>query len=112
DAFGACARSSGLRRGCVRVSARARNPPERLVMTSASRGKARDQLRALEAASGDSPLRDDLHALGDAISVGDISDAMGVAIGRNIRQVVNHFDVPPEAAGALLDLRAMLGTAL
>ncbi len=50
--------------------------------------------------------------LGDAISVGDISNAVGVAIGRNIRLVVNHFDVPPEAAGALLDLRAMLGKAL
>jgi hypothetical protein len=46
-------------------------------MAPADRDKVRAQLRALEAASGDSPLRDDLRVLGDVISVGDISGSTG-----------------------------------
>jgi hypothetical protein len=73
---------------------------------------ALQQLKALASQEADPALRDTIRALGDAISVGNISHASGVAVGRNIRQVINHFSVPPEAAAALLELRLMLGTAL
>lgn len=81
-------------------------------MTAINVTQAATQLRSLESRTSDPSLRAALHVLGDAISVGDISQATGVAIGRNIRQVVNHFELSPEAAVALVDLRAMLGTSL
>lgn len=62
--------------------------------------------------SPDPTIQHALQVVGDAITTGAITDATGVAIGRNIRQVINHFNLPPEAAAALLDLRAMLGTGL
>ncbi len=57
-------------------------------------------------------LRDAMQILHGAISVGNITNATGVAIGSNIRQVVQHFNLPPEAAATLIDLRTFLGTSL
>ena len=74
--------------------------------------EAANELRSLTAETTDPAIRDTLRVLGDAISVGNISDATGVAIGRNIRQVINRFELSPDATAALLDLRAMQGAAL
>lgn len=73
---------------------------------------ALEQLKALASKSADPALQDIVRVLGDAISVGNISNAIGVAVGRNIRQVINRFDVPAEAVSALLQLRLMFGTAV
>jgi hypothetical protein len=70
------------------------------------------ELGTLEGASSDPSVREALRVLGDAISVGNISHATGVAIGREIRQVINRFELSPDAAAALIDLRAMHGEAL
>lgn len=69
-------------------------------------------LITLTTTSGNLNLRTAIQELGDSITVGDISHTTGVAIGRNIRQVINQFTLPPEATAALLDLRVLLGTAL
>jgi len=53
-----------------------------------------------------------LQALGSAITVGDISHSTGVAIGSNIRLVVNRIDLSPEAAAALANVRSVLGATL
>lgn len=74
--------------------------------------EAEHELRSLTAETTDPAIRDTLRVLGDAISVGNISDATGVAIGRSIRQVINRFELSPDATAALLDLRAMQGAAL
>jgi hypothetical protein len=74
--------------------------------------EAAEELRRLESDVSDPSSRDALRVLGDAISVGNISSATGVAIGHNIRQVINKFELSPDTAAALVDLRAMLGSAL
>jgi hypothetical protein len=51
-------------------------------------------------------------ALGDAISVGNISNSTGVAIGSNIRMVINQLNLPAEHVAALLNLRTGLGSSL
>jgi len=70
--------------------------------------RAADVLKDLE--SQDPAVQESLRILGDAISVGNISGA-GVAIGRNIRLVVNQFNLPAEAVGALLEARNTLSSA-
>lgn len=57
-------------------------------------------------------IRQALQAVYNVITTGNISNSTGVAIGHHIRQVVNHFNLPPEAAAVLLDLRTLLGTSL
>ena len=79
-------------------------------MDQHDRDWAAASLKKLE--TGDAQLRQSLNILGDAIQVGNITEATGVAIGRGIRQVVNNFNLPPEAAAALVDLRVMLGSSL
>jgi hypothetical protein len=50
-----------------------------------------------------------LQVLGGAIKVGDISGSIGVAIGRNIRQVINQFpSLTAEQVAQLLELRSAL----
>lgn len=78
-------------------------------MTPVNVDEAMRELRSLETQENTSSMRGILQALGDAISVGDISESSGIAIGRNIRQVINHFELSPDTAAALLDLRAALG---
>jgi len=53
-----------------------------------------------------------LQALGSAITVGDISHSTGVAIGSNIRLVVNRIDLSPEAVATLANVRSVLGATL
>jgi hypothetical protein len=71
--------------------------------------KAADELRELHTNAPDQTDRNLLSGLGDAISVGDNSASTGIAIGRNIRQVINRFELSPDAAAALLDLREKIG---
>jgi hypothetical protein len=79
-------------------------------MNQSDRTKAAEAIKALK--TSDSELRQTLQIMGDAIQVGNISGSTGVAIGSGIRQVINQFSLPPEAAVALMDLRVMLGTSL
>jgi hypothetical protein len=79
-------------------------------MDQNARDQAAESLKKLE--TDDAQLRKTLDILGDAIKVGNISDSTGVAIGRGIRQVVNNFNLTPEAAAGLVDLRVMLGSSL
>jgi hypothetical protein len=83
------------------------------------RSKAVEILEGLE--TTDAELRKTLQAIvnilrntsdSTGMTVGNISSSTGVAIGNGIRQVVNHFNLPPEAAAALIDLRVMLGSSL
>jgi hypothetical protein len=71
--------------------------------------KAAYELRELHANTEDQAGRNLLSGLGDAISVGNISASTGIAIGRNIRQVINKFELSPDAVAALLDLREKIG---
>src|SRR5450755_582920 len=78
-------------------------------MNSSDLADGARQLREIEATVGDEATREVLRVLGNAISVGNISDSTGIAIGQNIRQVISRFELSPDAAAALLDLRAGLG---
>jgi hypothetical protein len=67
-------------------------------------------LETLKAIQSDNPeLRRGVEVLGDALSVGNISGSTGVAIGRNIRMVVNQLNLPAEIVAALLEARNILG---
>src|SRR5262245_15024577 len=81
-------------------------------MSSIDVAEAARQLHDVESAARDDETRETLRELGSAIQVGDISDSTGIAIGQNIRQVINRFELPPDAAAALLDLRVVLGNRL
>lgn len=81
-------------------------------MEAVDLSKAADELRELHANAEDQVGRDLLRGLGDVISVGNISASTGIAIGRNIRQVINKFELSPDAAAALLDLRGKIGGSL
>ena len=81
-------------------------------MATLDTAKALEQLASLGEKTSDPAVKELTRVLGDSITVGNISNATGVAVGRNIRQVVNNFNLPVEAAAALLDLRAMLGATL
>jgi hypothetical protein len=78
-------------------------------MTSIDLAEAARQLQGIESTAGDEATGEALRVLGNAISVGNISDSTGIAIGQNIRQVINRFELSPDAAAALLDLRVGLG---
>jgi len=81
-------------------------------MTAASHLQVAELLAELQTQTNDPAMRRSLQLVGDLLVSGNITNSTGVAIGRNIRQVINHFDLPPEAAAALLDLRTLLGTSL
>lgn len=70
------------------------------------------QLKSLAAASGDVRLQRAVAEIGDLIQVGNITNASGVAIGHDIRMVVNHLNVSPETVAALLSLRNQASIAL
>jgi hypothetical protein len=73
---------------------------------------AATQLQEMESAANDDATREALQVLSQALKVGNISDSTGIAIGAHIRQVINRFELSPDAAAGLLDLRVMLGTRL
>jgi hypothetical protein len=69
--------------------------------------RANDMLSSLN--SDDPEVQQALQVLGDVIKVGDISGSTGVAIGRNIRQVVNQFpNLTTQQVAQLLELRSAL----
>ncbi len=70
------------------------------------------QLKSLAAASGDARLQRAVAEIGDLIQVGNITNASGVAIGHDIRMVVNHLNVSPETLAAMLALRGQASMAL
>src|ERR1035437_10240128 len=47
--------------------------------------------------------------LAGSISAGSITNSTGVAIGRNIRMVVNNLNLPADIVASLLELRTALG---
>ncbi len=63
-------------------------------------------------AEGNPSLTESIKILGDTISAGNISNSAGVAIGRNIRMVVNQLSLPAETVAALLGIRNVLGSSL
>lgn len=69
--------------------------------------RAAGELRALH--SDDPAVTRLLRSLGDSIQIGNITGSTGIAIGRDIRLVVNQFNLPAGAAAALLDARSILG---
>src|SRR5262245_36040323 len=73
---------------------------------------AAKELDDLASAAGDEAEREALRELGQAITVGNIANSTGIAIGQDIRQVINRFELSPDTAAALLDLRTMLGNRL
>ncbi|MCL7453427.1 MAG: ATP-binding protein [Anaerolineae bacterium] len=76
-------------------------------MTDAVLVRANEVLSALY--SDDPEVQRALQVLGDAIKVGNISGSTGVAVGRNIRQVVNNFpNLTTEQVALLLELRSAL----
>jgi hypothetical protein len=81
-------------------------------MSSETIAQISEKLSTLAGTTHEPALRDAIRVLGDAITAGNISNSTGVAIGRNIRQVINQFNVPPDATAVLLDIRALLGTSL
>jgi hypothetical protein len=81
-------------------------------MQDESISRAIQKLQSLAAETHDPDLRAAVEVLGDVISVGNISQATGVAIGRNIRMVVNQLNLPAETVGALLEVRSSLEAAL
>ena len=76
-------------------------------MTNKVLVRASEVLGALE--SEDPEVQQALQVLGDAIQVGNISGSTGVAVGRNIRQVINQFpNLDAEQVAQLLELRSAL----
>ena len=74
--------------------------------------QAIEKLKSAAVTTDDPALRETIQVLGDAISVGDISGSTGVAIGRNIRMVINQVNLPADTVAALLDARNALGASL
>jgi hypothetical protein len=74
--------------------------------------QALQKVRELASITSDPGLKSAIDVLGDAISVGNISNSTGVAIGRNIRMVVNQLNLPAGSVAALLDVRNALGSVM
>lgn len=71
-----------------------------------------EKLNELAATTDNPSLREAMEDLGKAISVGNISNSTGVAIGRNIRMVVNQFNLPADAVSNILGVRNEIGATL
>jgi hypothetical protein len=71
-----------------------------------------EKINELVATTNNPSVREALDLLGKAISIGDISNSTGVAIGRNIRMVVNQLNLAGETVASLLGVRNELGAAL
>src|SRR5947209_20327464 len=70
-----------------------------------------ERLKTLATTTSDPALHEAISAL-ETISVGNITNSTGIAIGRNIRMIVNQLNLPAETAAMLLDIRNTLGSAL
>ena len=68
-----------------------------------------DQLR--DRAHGRPELEEAVQVLRDMIHAGNISNSSGIAIGSNIRMIVNQLNLPSDSVAALLNLRANPGSA-
>src|SRR6266853_1034980 len=91
---------------CISCVLKESNRPKlnSLSATSMSTENIAQTIRKVKALVTDNPpLRESIEVLGEAISVGNISNSAGVAIGRNIRMVVNQLNLPLETVAALLD---------
>jgi hypothetical protein len=71
-----------------------------------------ERLKALAESSNEPALGNAVNDLEKAITVGNITNSTGVAIGQNIRMVVNQLNLPAETAALLLDARGALGSVL
>jgi hypothetical protein len=69
--------------------------------------RAADSLRALQ--RKDAAVERLAEKLDSSIKVGNISNSSAVTIGRDIRLVINQFNLPAETVAALLDARSALG---
>ena len=79
-------------------------------MSSEDIAQAIEKIKPL--AKGNPSVTESIKILGDTISAGNISNSAGVAIGRNIRMVVNQLSLSAEAVAALLGIRSILGSSL
>ena len=70
-----------------------------------------ERLKTLATTTSDPALHEAISTL-ETISVGNITNSTGIAIGRNIRMIVNQLNLPAETAAMLLDIRNTLGSAL
>lgn len=68
-------------------------------------------IERLKTLTEDPTLHDAMSAL-ESISLGNITNSTGIAVGRNIRMIVNQLNLPAETAAMLLDLRNALGSTL
>jgi len=72
-----------------------------------------EQISERIATTNNRSLKGAIEDLGKAISVGNIGNSTGVAIGRNIRMIVNQLNLPADTVAGLLgirnDLRGTLG---
>jgi hypothetical protein len=66
------------------------------------------RLKSLADTTDEPRVHDAIKVLGDAISTGDIRNATGIAIGRNIRLVVQELKLPAESVAELLEVRNTL----
>jgi hypothetical protein len=80
------------------------------MMNQDGRMKAVEAIESIKTTDPD--LRQTLQGMGNAIKTGNITGSSGILIGKGLRQVNNHYHLPPEAAAALVDLRVLLGSSL
>lgn len=71
-----------------------------------------EKLKDLAASTDNPAVREAIENLSTAISVGNISNSTGVAIGRNIRMVVYNLNLPPDTVAKIVGVRNELGAAL
>lgn len=69
-------------------------------------------INELLATTSDPLVKEALGKLENVLTVGNISNSTGVAIGRNIRLVVNQLNLPAETVANILGVRNELGAAL
>jgi hypothetical protein len=70
------------------------------------------KIKELAEETTDPTLKLAVQSLGDAISVGNVNNSTGVAIGRNIRMVVNQLNLPVETVAAILDVRSAVAASM
>src|ERR1044072_3707991 len=71
-----------------------------------------EKLKDLAGATDNPAVKEAIEDLKTAISVGNISNSTGVAIGRNIRNVVYNLNLSPDTVAKILGVRNELGAAL
>ncbi len=71
-----------------------------------------EKLKTLATTTDDVTLQKSIESLIGAIAVGNINNSVGVAIGQNIRMVVNQLNLSANAVAELLDVRQALAASL